>query len=344
MFDISQEEDYRELTLEEQYLVNGGDKVENSDQGVADASAGDFIIRDDGTKVTLKQIDIDLAAQKINGNGAGGNSGNSGSSNNNPSTNRPLTDAERMEEERLARERSKGYKDNTKYSTGKDCYDPNSPDPDRRYNGHNYRGLNILVVNPKNRYRFDDVKGYYLTIGKYGAAGTKSYDGIGFTDDTGRIVKILKEEKDIEKFYNDMYPPAEKSIKKGKFYTYTENNQLKNEKDLYFEFESSKYGTSIDTGITKVNSKTLVQGPAGSTEVNFATANYNNIKKPNYECRKIGLNAFSWDFEVGLQLGDKRFTIGGGVGVGVNLGYEKTSDSLSVDFGPFKNLHFSAER
>ena len=47
MFDISQEEDYRELTLEEQYLVNGGKEIENSIAAQADASVGDTVTRDD---------------------------------------------------------------------------------------------------------------------------------------------------------------------------------------------------------------------------------------------------------------------------------------------------------
>ena len=57
--------DARELTDEEMLLVNGGGRVENSDEGVAGAKPGDYIIRDNNEKVVLKQIDIDLAQEKV---------------------------------------------------------------------------------------------------------------------------------------------------------------------------------------------------------------------------------------------------------------------------------------
>ena len=81
MFDISQEEDYRELTLEEQYLVNGGEQIENSIEAQANASVGDTVTRDDGSQWTLTQGDINWA-QKVmgerNGSGGNGGSGNGG--------------------------------------------------------------------------------------------------------------------------------------------------------------------------------------------------------------------------------------------------------------------------
>ena len=80
--------DARELTDEEMLLVNGGGRVENSDEGVAGAKPGDYIIRDNNEKVVLKQIDIDLAQEKVgdgantltNPNGSSGSGGSSGGS------------------------------------------------------------------------------------------------------------------------------------------------------------------------------------------------------------------------------------------------------------------------
>ena len=128
MFDITQEEDYRELTLEEQYLVNGGDHIENSIEAQAGASVGDTLTREDGTTWTLTQGDINWAREQIGVSGSGGNSGtssgspdygpsgNSGgrpdnsSNNNNPfaNSNTPWGADEQMEAARLAKEKS-GY-------------------------------------------------------------------------------------------------------------------------------------------------------------------------------------------------------------------------------------------
>ena len=139
MFDISQEEDYRELTLEEQYLVNGGKEIENSIAAQADASVGDTVTDSNGKTSTLTQGDINWA-QKVMAerNGSGGNSGadsgspsygpsgNSGgssgsgsdnsSNNNNPfaNNNTPWGAAEQMEAARLAKEKAKSYVDGLK--------------------------------------------------------------------------------------------------------------------------------------------------------------------------------------------------------------------------------------
>lgn len=75
MFDISQEEDYRELTLEEQYLVNGGERIENSDAAVAAGSPGDVLTRNDGSEVVITQGDINAAQKKLGLTGSGGNPG-----------------------------------------------------------------------------------------------------------------------------------------------------------------------------------------------------------------------------------------------------------------------------
>ena len=87
MFDITQEEDYRELTLEEQYLVNGGKDISNSIEAQAGAEVGDTLTREDGTTWTLTQGDINWA-QKVMGEriGSGGNGGYSGGPSGNPGT------------------------------------------------------------------------------------------------------------------------------------------------------------------------------------------------------------------------------------------------------------------
>ena len=53
--------DCREITGEELYLINGGERVENSNEAVANAQVGDTVERKDGTEVTITQGDIDWA-------------------------------------------------------------------------------------------------------------------------------------------------------------------------------------------------------------------------------------------------------------------------------------------
>ncbi|MCR5061953.1 MAG: M23 family metallopeptidase [Treponema sp.] len=61
--------DCREITGDELYRINGGGRIENSNEAVAGAEVGDTLIRDDGTEVTLTQEDIDWAR----GHTSGGN-------------------------------------------------------------------------------------------------------------------------------------------------------------------------------------------------------------------------------------------------------------------------------
>lgn len=97
MFDITQEEDYRELTLEEQYLVNGGAAMDQRDQAaMADAQAkGDQATMDAiRAKYDTSKNDSASGGKTSYGTGTSGNpgtgSGNGGvtgsGGNNNTST------------------------------------------------------------------------------------------------------------------------------------------------------------------------------------------------------------------------------------------------------------------
>lgn len=59
--------DCREITGDELYRINGGGRIENSNEAVAGAEVGDTLIRDDGTEVTITQGDIDWAKDHIGG-------------------------------------------------------------------------------------------------------------------------------------------------------------------------------------------------------------------------------------------------------------------------------------
>ena len=197
MFDISQEEDYRELTLEEQYLVNGGEQIENSIEAQANASVGDTVTDSNGKTSTLTQGDINWA-QKVMAerNGSGGNSGadsgspsygpsgNSGgssgsgsdnsSNNNNPfaNNNTPWGAAEQMEAARLAKEKAKSYVDGLKANE-----------------------VTAEVVDEKNN--IFDKNDYSIYENKYLKVGTVS-GGYDFKDTTpwevdGSIVEFSKE-------------------------------------------------------------------------------------------------------------------------------------------------------
>ena len=78
MFDITQEEDYRELTLEEQYLVNGGGAMDQRDQAaMADAQAkGDQATMDAiRAKYDTSKNDSTSGGKTSYGTGASGNPG-----------------------------------------------------------------------------------------------------------------------------------------------------------------------------------------------------------------------------------------------------------------------------
>jgi hypothetical protein len=148
MFDFSQEEDYRELTLEEQYLVNGGAAMDQRDQAAmaaaqekGDQDAMDAIL----AKYETPKNDSASGGKTTYGTGTSGNpgtgSGNGGvtgsGGNNNTSTsgggpsgspggsgpdsssnnnsfadsNTPWGAAEQMEAARLAKEKANAYLD-----------------------------------------------------------------------------------------------------------------------------------------------------------------------------------------------------------------------------------------
>lgn len=76
-----------EITGDALFKINGGAEVENSDKGVAGAKPGDTITRENGDVIVIKQIDIDLANEKLGNteNSEGGNTSNSSSTNNSSS-------------------------------------------------------------------------------------------------------------------------------------------------------------------------------------------------------------------------------------------------------------------
>ena len=71
-YDLS---DYIELTGDILYKINGGAKIENSNEAVAQAQVGDSLTRKDGTVVEITQGDIDWAKNQL---GSGGNTGTTG--------------------------------------------------------------------------------------------------------------------------------------------------------------------------------------------------------------------------------------------------------------------------
>ena len=70
-----------EITGDALFKINGGAEVENSNEGIAGAKPGDTITRKNGDVIVLKQIDIDIANEKLGNNGnddTGNASGSSG--------------------------------------------------------------------------------------------------------------------------------------------------------------------------------------------------------------------------------------------------------------------------
>ena len=63
--------DCREITGDELYLINGGERVENTHEAVANAQVGDTVERDNGEVVTITQGDIDWAKEHTGTGGTG---------------------------------------------------------------------------------------------------------------------------------------------------------------------------------------------------------------------------------------------------------------------------------
>ncbi len=366
----------RELTREEAYLVNGGRQIENSIAAQALATPGDTVTDSNGNTSVLTKYDIkwaqDVIANRekdssgisipddnnISGESvliAGGETvthqqdqhssnevkttanttNNSGSNSYNGSGN-PVANQTTTES------------NNELFPTGPENYNPDDPNPDKRYNGHDYKDEHLMIVNPKNKAIFEDIVGYYLFIGMYGSASTLSYDGIGITDGTGKIVRVLREEKEINQYYEEMYPPTVKSCEVSyKNESRIENNQLKNEKDLYFAQESSRNGFSVEAGVSKISSKTQNKGIVGDCEFNYINGEISLINSSEYKKMGFGINLIGLDGRVGMKIGETRLTIGAGLDIGTGIMYEKkeSPESISVflDASLFVNLQFAIE-
>ncbi len=105
------------------------------------------------------------------------------------------------------------------FPTGPECYNPNDPNPDKRYNGQDYGNKHLMVVQRSDARNFEILRDYYLTVGQYGAAGTISYDGIGLTNENGQIVDVLKDEKSILEYSITLGIPTKQGAHGDLFFT-----------------------------------------------------------------------------------------------------------------------------
>ena len=107
----------------------------------------------------------------------------------------------------------------TSFPIGPECYNPNDPNPDKRYNGQNYMNKHLMVVQRSDARNFEILRDYYLTVGQYGAAGTISYDGIGLTNENGQIVDVLEDEKSILEYSITLGIPTKQGAHGDLFFT-----------------------------------------------------------------------------------------------------------------------------
>jgi hypothetical protein len=117
-----------------------------------------------------------------------------------------------------------------------------------------------------------------------------------------------------------------------------------NERDIYFETETSRYGWTVAAGIAKVSSKTVLDGPAANANFDYVNAELSWMNSPEHTKLGFSINIMGINGEMGLQLFDKRATIGGGIGSGFSLGYERIDNTYHVDLGPFKGMQFTIRK
>ena len=364
MFDISQEEDYRELTLEEQYLVNGGAAMDQRDQAAmaaaqekGDQDAMDAIL----AKYETPKNDSASGGKTTYGTGTSGNpgtgSGNVGvtesGGNNNTSTSSggPSGSPGGSGPE-------SGGSDNRGYPSSMDGYydaklkklheyNPDETNTDKKFTARDFNGKHLMTVYYANAVKFEDAAAYYLSFGKWGTAETTTYDGIGLTDEKGNITRILTKEKEVLD-YVESFDPRNKTYEPYLLNNETiENNQYKTEKAFYGKFEKTRNGVIAKFDGGELSSKTLVEGPAALFEAGVINLNASCYFSEEHTEWGVGANLGSLGFEGGFQIGNTRFTIGGELAAGINFGYRReTTDNKSsyqVRLPILKSLRFTIE-
>ena len=150
---------------------------------------------------------------------------------------------------------SKPNNTNISYSSTNN-YSSNESDSDKRYNAVNSKNGHLMTINIKDKKNFGDYADYYLTVGKYGAAGTPVYDGIGLVNDKGQIVCILNDEKSVSTHYRRLNPKEIDNTAEAFFHYFNNDGNPvvlgdKVFQDIqYVNAESSHYNNII-TGVTE---------------------------------------------------------------------------------------------
>ena len=385
-YDLS---DYIELTGDILYKINGGAQIENSNEAVAGAKPGDTLIREDGTKMTIKQGDIDWAKEKVeasSGNGGSSSSsviisassgssstqqnpsanagssssvssglsnssgGNSSSSAN--STNQTYTLALSPQQQygmaKADAEKNASYKYQTSSNSesSNNLFATNNPESNGNFEV-DYKNKTIIadihnkesIYDAYNVYDFWGGKGYNLQL-KDGA------DIVHTFKDTSCAFEYVR---NISGYYNESYSLKTLSTNAKANSTYIERGQEKTERGLYLETTKSYRGISVETGLSKVKSKTIKNGPAAELDIDVLTASFDWQISKDYTHIGFGLNGINASGNLGGSTNKGSLTFGSsiGIGTGIDIEYRITSgklDYLSVDLGFIANVRVNYER
>lgn len=247
-----------EITGDALFKINGGAHIENSIEAQANAQVGDTVTNSKDETHVLTEDDI-IWAQNIMDSRKNSvkkenvNQGSPGNSNSGNNTSRNTENTQNDSASSRTDISSPNLKEQNNWT-----FNPNEPDSDKRYNAQDVKyknkTLHVMTINCDDVENFDIFAGYYTTLRQYGAAGTTVYDGIALTDKNGIIIHVLNDEESVKKYAEYLNPSYAHNIyspmKHSKNPKYNpnlnsdciEDNQLKSEREVYLESETSRYG------------------------------------------------------------------------------------------------------
>ena len=301
-----------EITGNELFKINGGAEIENTIKAQANAKPGDTVTRDDGTTHTIWQGDIDWAKEIM----ASREDPCSTQQTNTSETPSISNQTIEKEEEELSVQIQNNW-----------TYNPDELDSDKRFNAKDINGQHLMTIACDDKINFEDFASYYITVGKYGSAGTKVYDGIGLIDKNGNIINILKDDGTVKNYARSLGIPIDDGLHGDLFITA--------EIDLVagWGFEGA-ISLVIDLDNFKDSGVNISGGLAGGCNVGFGVgADY--VKRELEGCSPLGVDGnFGYlPFSAAVMTDEEGFN-GGSITFGPGMGVSSSvqnSYTLSIN-------------
>lgn len=255
-----------EITGDALFKINGGAQVENSDKGVAGAKPGDTITRENGDVIVIKQIDIDIANEKLGNteNSEGGNTSNSSNTNNSSSgtnntgtTNTPTSESTPEVPEEI---KSNAYAYAAYMALQGKAKEEGVPDKYKGYNVLGCRKMNIRTILSQNispQVAFDETD-FHCDIYSWNSAVENNLDPRGQNGETPDL-----NDTTVSTFYsyfpNHRSSTPENNTRGYMFYDDT-NDNIDNPTHMeYYDYSNSNSNTYTQYQTNGINPQRQVQ-------------------------------------------------------------------------------------